>query len=61
MARSARELVGHFAAPPDVDGLGHVAARVSGERVRAVIESMTGARAMRDLSAARHPHIARGP
>jgi transposase len=48
VARSARELVEHFAAPPDLDGLGHLAARLSGERVRAVIESMTGARFVHD-------------
>jgi transposase len=44
----AGELVDHFAAPPDGDGLAHLAARLSGERVRAVIESMTGARFIHD-------------
>jgi transposase len=44
----AGEVVGHTAAPPDVDGLRHLAVRLRGERVRAVIESMTGARFIHD-------------
>jgi transposase len=44
----AGELVEHTAAPPDGDGLRHLAERLSGERVRAVIESMTGARFIHD-------------
>jgi transposase len=44
----AGEVVEHTAAPPDVDGLRHLAARLRGERVRAVIESMTGARFIHD-------------
>ena len=44
----AGELVEHSAAPPDGDELAHLAARLRGERVRAVIESMTGARFIRD-------------
>jgi transposase len=37
------ELVAETAAPPDADGLRRRAGRLRGERVRAVIESMTGA------------------
>jgi hypothetical protein len=37
-------LVGQTAAAPDVDGLRHLAMRVEAARVRAVIESMNGAR-----------------
>src|SRR5215207_2012942 len=44
----AGELVEHTAAPPDADGLCHLAERLKGERVRAVIESMTGARFIHD-------------
>src|SRR5215212_7535359 len=44
----AGELVEHAAAPPDAVGLRHLAERVNGERVRAVIESMTGARFIHD-------------
>jgi hypothetical protein len=44
----AGELVEHTAAPPDSDGLRHLAESLSGERVRAVIESMTGARFIHD-------------
>ena len=44
----AGELVEHTAAPPDGDGLAHLATRLGGERVRAVIESMTGARFVHD-------------
>src|SRR5215207_7405242 len=38
------ELVAQIAAAPDADGLRHLAARVEAGRVRAVIESMNGAR-----------------
>jgi hypothetical protein len=41
---AAGEIVEHTAAPPDADGLRRLADRLAGERVRAVIESMTGAR-----------------
>ena len=44
----AGELVEHTASPPDADGLRHLAERLRGERVRAVIESMTGARFIHD-------------
>ena len=44
----AGELVEHAAAPPDGDGLRHLAARLRGAPVRAVIESMTGARFVHD-------------
>jgi transposase len=40
--------VAEFAAPPDADGLRHLAERLGGEGVRAVIESMTGARFIHD-------------
>jgi len=36
------------AVPPDVEGLRHLAARFRGERVRAVVESMNGARFVHD-------------
>jgi transposase len=42
------EFVEHAAVPPDADGVRHLAERVNGERVRAVIESMTGARFIHD-------------
>jgi transposase len=43
------ELVGRLAASPDADGLRHLVERVAGQgRVRGVIESMTGARFVRD-------------
>src|SRR3954464_8571868 len=42
------QVVAHTAAPPDADGLGHLAERLKGERVRAVIESMAGARFIHD-------------
>ncbi len=45
------ELVGELAVPPDLDGLRGLVRRVGlsrGERVRAVIESMTGARFVHD-------------
>jgi transposase len=45
---AAGELVAQIAAPPDVDGLRHLAEPLRGERVRAVIESMTGARFIHD-------------
>jgi transposase len=41
-------LVAETAAPPDADGLRGLAARLEGERVRAVIESMNGARFVHD-------------
>src|SRR5215204_2430673 len=44
----AGEVLGHTAAPPDADGLRHLAERFGGRPVRAVIESMTGARFVRD-------------
>jgi transposase len=44
----AGALVEQTAAPPDVDGLRHLAEGLGGERVRAVIESMTGARFVHD-------------
>jgi transposase len=44
----AGELVARTAAPPDADGLRGLVERVRGERVRAVIESMTGARFVHD-------------
>ena len=44
----AGELVAQTAAPPDADGLRGLAERVRGERVRAVIESMNGARFVHD-------------
>src|SRR4051794_27915764 len=44
----AGELVEHTAAPPDVDGLRLLVERLRGARVRAVIESMTGARFVPD-------------
>ncbi len=40
----AGELVAQTAAPPDADGLSHLAERLRGQPVRAVIESTTGAR-----------------
>src|SRR5215207_4543463 len=40
--------VAEFAAPPDADGLRDLAERLGGEGVRAVIESMTGARFIHD-------------
>ena len=42
------ELVAHTAAPPDADGLRHLADRLRGHRIGAVIESMTGARFVHD-------------
>jgi transposase len=42
------EVVGRTAAPPDADGLRHLADHLKGRRVRAVIESMTGARFVHD-------------
>jgi transposase len=44
----AGQVVEHTAAPPDADGLRHLAERLRGQRVRAVIESMTGARFVHD-------------
>jgi hypothetical protein len=40
----AGEVVAEIAAAPDADGLRHLAMRLRGGRVRAVIESMNGAR-----------------
>jgi transposase len=42
------ELVGGFAVAPDADGLRGLARRLAGQRVRAVIESMNGARFVHD-------------
>jgi transposase len=42
------EPVAEFATPADADGLGGLARRVSGQPVRAVIESMNGARFVHD-------------
>lgn len=42
------ELGAETAAPPDGDGLRGLAGRLAGQRVRAVIESMTGARFVHD-------------
>jgi transposase len=42
------ELVGELAVPPDADGLRGLARRLAGQRVRAVIESMNGARFVHD-------------
>jgi transposase len=43
------EVVGRLAAPPDADGLRHLVERIGPQgRVRGVIESMTGARFVRD-------------
>ena len=44
----AGELVVQTAAPPDGDGLSHLAERLRGQPVRAVIDSMTGARFVHD-------------
>jgi transposase len=44
----AGEVVEHTAAPPDADGLRRLAERLRGQPVRAVIESMTGARFVHD-------------
>ena len=44
----AGEVVEQTAAPPDADGLRHLAGRLRGQPVRAVIESMTGARFVHD-------------
>jgi hypothetical protein len=44
----AGELVAQLAAAPDADGLCHLARRVAATRVRAVIESMNGARFVHD-------------
>src|SRR3954465_11343576 len=48
LVNDAGELVEHTASPPDADGLRHLAERLDGLRVRAVIESMTGARFVHD-------------
>jgi transposase len=44
----AGHVLEHTAAPPDADGLCHLAERLGGQPVRAVIESMTGARFVHD-------------
>jgi transposase len=44
----AGEVVARTASPPDADGLRHLADKLRGQRVRAVIESMTGARFVHD-------------
>jgi hypothetical protein len=44
----AGEVVAETAAPPDADGLRGLARRLGGQRVPAVIESMTGARFVHD-------------
>ena len=44
----AGELVAQLAAAPDADGLCHLVRRVNATRVRAVIESMNGARFVHD-------------
>jgi transposase len=44
----AGEVVAETAAPPDADGLRRLARRLGGQRVPAVIESMTGARFVHD-------------
>src|SRR5256714_4442270 len=49
LVNDAGELVEHTAAPPDADGLRHLTERLRGLRVRAVIESMTGARFDHDM------------
>ncbi len=48
LVNAAGEVVEHTAAPPDADGLRHLAERLRGVRVRAVSESMTGARFVHD-------------
>src|SRR3989440_9846721 len=48
LVNDAGELVEHAAAAPDADGLRHLSERLRGVRVRAVIESMTGARFVHD-------------
>src|SRR5437763_6735326 len=48
LVNDAGELVEHTAAAPDADGWRHLTERLRGVRVRAVIESMTGARFVHD-------------
>jgi hypothetical protein len=48
LLNDAGELVAHAAAAPDADGLRHLVGRVKAPRVRAVIESMNGARFVHD-------------
>ena len=55
----AGELVAQIAAAPDADGLRHLAARVRAGRVRAVIESMNGARFVHDTRSHRGPPAVR--
>ena len=47
------ELIARTAAPPDADGLAHLAAKLEDREgpIAAVIESMTGARFVRDVLA----------
>jgi hypothetical protein len=47
----AGEFVEHRGVAPDADALRQLAERLRGERVRAVIESMTGARFVHDTLA----------
>jgi hypothetical protein len=62
LVNDAGELVEHTAAPPDADGLRRLAERLQGAQVRAVIESMTGARftthALGVIAAQPQPHDA---
>jgi transposase len=48
LVNDAGGLVEQTAAAPDADGLRHLVERLRGVRVRAVIESMTGARFVHD-------------
>jgi transposase len=48
LVNESGEVVEHTAAPPDADGLRHLTGRLQGQPVRAVIESMTGARFVHD-------------
>ena len=55
----AGEVVEHTAAPPDADGLRGLAGRLRGHQVRAVIESMTGARFVDDTRSTRRANCLR--
>ena len=55
----AGERVAQAAAAPDTDGLRHLARRVAATRVRAVIESMNGARFVHDTRSHRGPPAVR--
>jgi transposase len=48
LVNDAGEVLAQTAAAPDADGLRHLIGRVNAPRVRAVIESMTGARFVHD-------------